>query len=315
MNILCSFAQSQIKRKKSRTVITAAAISLSAALLTAVVNFVASGNIMLTGFLGTDYGYAIMADYTAKFKNTINPKTGRRQQECAYPIDAKTAEDVTDKLREYDKTDVYGSGQDYSTYVAILAPQDITGDMRQVLSGQYDEDQPEIILEVGRIILDDEHYRELCRQAKAPYGGVILLNDYKYNDNGTERYITPMSMVTSTLKLADADGSLSFINIDGVLETAKIPRQLTYPNTNPVRLVIPSAGVSVRGYNWMASPEDEDGFMEYARAVLESYFPQHGMDYDEAGYVSRVYGAQDFARLMNIAIILAAFFSMPLFFC
>lgn len=74
------------------------------------------------------------------------------------------------------------------------------------------------------------------------------------------------------------------------------------------RLVIPSAGVSVCGYNWMASPEDEDGFMEYARAVLESYFPQHGMDYDETGYVSRVYGAQDFARLMNIAIILAAFF-------
>lgn len=76
MNILCSFAQSQIKRKKSRTVITAAAISLSVALLTAVVNFVASGNIMLTGFLGTDYGYAIMADYTAKFKNTITPKPG-----------------------------------------------------------------------------------------------------------------------------------------------------------------------------------------------------------------------------------------------
>ena len=61
--------------------------------------------------------------------------------------------------------------------MATLAPQDITGDMRQVLSGQYDEDQPEIILEVERIILDDEHYRELCRQAKAPYGGVILLND------------------------------------------------------------------------------------------------------------------------------------------
>ena len=56
MNILCSFALSQIKRKKSRTVITASAIALSAALLTAVVNFAASGEAMLAGFLGKDYG-------------------------------------------------------------------------------------------------------------------------------------------------------------------------------------------------------------------------------------------------------------------
>ena len=56
MNILCSFALSQIKRKKSRTMTTASAIALSAALLTAVVNLVASGNAMLAGFLGKDYG-------------------------------------------------------------------------------------------------------------------------------------------------------------------------------------------------------------------------------------------------------------------
>ena len=56
MNILCSFALSQLKRKKSRTVITALAIALSAALLSAVVNFVASGNAMLADFLGEDYG-------------------------------------------------------------------------------------------------------------------------------------------------------------------------------------------------------------------------------------------------------------------
>lgn len=88
-----------------------------------------------------------------------------------------------------------------------------------------------------------------------------------------------------------------------------------YPNTNPIRLVVPSAGVSVRGYNWMANPEDEEGFMAYARDILESYFPQYGMDYDEAGYTSRVYGAQDFVKIMNIAIVLAAFSSTLLFFC
>ena len=56
MNILFSFACKQLKRKKGRTAVTATAIALSAALLTAVVNFVASGRTMLVNFLGKDYG-------------------------------------------------------------------------------------------------------------------------------------------------------------------------------------------------------------------------------------------------------------------
>ena len=28
----------------------------------------------------------------------------------------------------------------------------------------------------------------------------------------------------------------------------------------------------------MASPENENGYMKYAKKVLESYFPQKGMD-------------------------------------
>ena len=56
MNILCALAYSPIKRKKSRTVITIAATSLSTALLTAVINFAVSGNTMVRGFLGEDYG-------------------------------------------------------------------------------------------------------------------------------------------------------------------------------------------------------------------------------------------------------------------
>ena len=47
----------------------------------------------------------------------------------------------------------------------------------------------------------------------------------------------------------------------------------------------------------MTTPENENGYMEYARQVLESYFPQNGMDYGEAGYVSRVYGAEDYSKI------------------
>ena len=292
-------------RKRMHSAVTAFSISIMLFITMSGLQEIAEG---IQNYIYTDYGYTVIADYTARFKNTIHPKTGRRQQVCAYPIDAETAEEITDRLAAYDGTDIYGSGQDYSTYVARLAPQELTEDMRQVLADASGEDQTEMILEVERIILDDKHYRELCTQAGTAYGGVILLNDYKYNDKGTERHIAPLSAAASVLQLEKTDGSKEEIHVDGVLTTAEIPKTLMYPNTNPVRLVVPSAGISVRGYTWMAVPRDEEGFMAYAGEVLESYFPQHGMDYEEAGYTSRVYGAQDFVKIMNIAIVLAAFF-------
>lgn len=305
-NIEYQLAQKNVSsnRKQMHSAVTALSISIMLFVTMSGLKEIAEG---IQNYIYQDHGCTVVADYTAKFKNTIHPKTGRRQQECAYPIDAQTAEEITEKLKGYQDTDIYGSGQDYSTYAAILTPQDLTEDMQKVLSRQSGE-KPEIILDVERIILDDKHYREVCAQAGTDYGGTILLNDYKYNDKGTERHIPPLSMTASTLKLEKADGSLDHINIDGVLTVSEIPKELMYPNTNPIRLIVPSEGISLRGYNWMASPEDEEGFMEYARAVLESYFPQNGMDYEEAGYTSRVYGAQDFVKIMNIAIILAAFF-------
>lgn len=292
-------------RKRMRSAVTAFSISIMLFITMSGLQGIAAG---IENYIYADYGYTVMADYTAKFKNTIHPDTGRRQQECAYPIEAKTAEEITAKLREYGETDIYGSGQDYSTYVAILSKQDLTEEMRQIFADESGAEQTETVLEVERIILDDQHYRELCTKTGIAYGGVILLNDYKYNDKGTERHIAPLLAPVSALELEKADGSREVVSIDGMLSTAEIPKELMYPNTNPIRLIVSAEGMSVRGYNWMALPADQDGFMAYAKTILESYFPQHGMDYDEAGYTSRVYGAQDFARLMNIAIILAAFF-------
>lgn len=301
--LACKNVSSQ--RKRMHSAVTAFSISIMLFIAMSGLQGIADG---IQNYIYRDYGYTVIADYTAKFKNSVHPETGRRQQICAYPIDGGTAGEITDRLRAYDGTEVYGSGQDYSTYTAILTPQDITEDMRRALADGDGGEQSEITLEVERIIVDDQHYSELCAQAGIACGGTILLNDYAYNDNGIERHIAPVSMTARTLHLEKADGSSERIMIDGVLTAAEIPEQLMYPHTNPIRLVVPAEGISVRGYNWMAAPENEAGFMEYARAVLESCFPQYGMDYEEAGYTSRVYGAQDFVKIMNIAIVLAALF-------
>ena len=156
------------------------------------------------------------------------------------------------------------------------------------------------------IIIDEAHYREICERTGAEYGDAVLVNDYKYNDRGKEKHILPLPASISSLQLERADGSTEQVRIGGVLEGEDIPEELMYPNIRPVRLILPYA--EVRGYNWMSSPEDENGYMTYAKAVLEKYFPQGDLDYGEAGFVCRVFGAQDFAKIMNIAIVLAFFF-------
>ena len=256
-------------------------------------------------YMTFDYGYSVVADYSANRKYTINPETGRRE-EHAKTISSELAEEILSELSEYEGTEVYGSGVDYATYDTPLSSEDLTTEMQKALEKEIAEEHGEMLLDVERIVMDKKHYRELCQQAGVKYGGILLLNDYKYNDHGTERHVEPLPESITSLKLEKADGSSKEIKIDAVLSLEEIPKQLLYPNTNPIRIVVPYG--DVRGYNWMTTPENENGYMEYARQVLENYFPQNGMEYAEAGYVTRVYGAEDYSKFMNIAIVLAAFF-------
>ncbi len=257
-------------------------------------------------YMSYDSGYTVIADYSSNRKYTVHPKTGRKV-EIANLISSDMAEEILKKLSEYDKrTEIYGSGVDYATYDAVMNMHELTEEMQRIVEEDQEEKSPEIILDVERIVLDQKHYKELCRKTGVEYGSIFLLNDYKYNDHGTERHIAPFPASINSLNLEKMDGSKEEIKIAAVLNLEQIPKQLLYPNTNPVRIVVPDA--KVRGYTWMASPKDENGYMEYAKAVLESYFPQNGMDYGKAGYVSRVYGAQDYSKFMNISIVLASFF-------
>lgn len=274
-------------------------------------------------YISHDYGYTVMADYTSNYTYRINEETGRGEHLCVQTIDDELAEKIRAELAAYGDTKVYGTGQDYFSRDALLREEEITGEMREAWDylAPEENEAPERTdgetkipvgeealyrLPVERIIVDKEHYRELCEQAGVKYGGTILVNDYRYNDHGTERHIAALKSSTVLLQLEREDGSTEQVRIDGVLLGEDVPKELDYPNENPVRLILPEG--EVRGYNWMASPADEEGYMAHAKAVLEKYFPQGGKEYGEAGFVSRVFGAEDFAKIMNIAIVLAFFF-------
>ena len=289
--------------RKMRSAVTAFAISMTLFVTMSGLKAIADG---LSDYMSPDFGYNVMADYTSNYDSRINERTGRREYRCVQTIDSGLAQEITEELAAYEGNEVYGSGQDYFTYVTTLRERELTRQMREALAYQEEGEGPEYELRVEIITLDERHYREACELAGVASGGTILLNDYKYNDHGRERHIVPFQMSADSLQLEKADGSLTSVRIDGILAGETIPGELMYPNTNPVRLIVP--GAEVRGYNWMSSPENEDGYMTYAKTVLEKYFPQGGREYGEAGFVTRVFGAQDFAKIMNIAIVIAALF-------
>ncbi len=294
--------------KKMRSAVTALSFSMILFVTMSGLKEIADG---ILGYISYDYGYTVMADYTSNYENRIHPETGRRESHYVQAIDNVLAEKITEELEAYEGGEVFGMGQDYNTYVTVLGEREITPELREMLQEQdaeclLTEKQPEYELEVEIIIIDEAHYREICEKAGAEYGDVVLVNDYKYNDRGKEKHILPLSASASSLQLERADGSTEQVRIGGMLAGEDIPAELMYPNIRPVRLILPCA--EVRGYNWMSSPKDENGYMTYAKAVLEKYFPQGDLDYGEAGFVCRVFGAQDFAKIMNIAIVLAFFF-------
>lgn len=249
----------------------------------------------------------VTVDYTSNYDSRINPVTGRDEVHYTRPIDTDLAEQIANELRAFDDQEFFGAGNDYDTYFTVLSEDLLTSVMikaQEYLEGNQ-KTQYEFPVEI--IVLDRNHYEELCVTAGVETGSCILLNTFSYNHRGTEESIVPFSETMNTLTLETADGTPTVVEIDGILTRADIPEELLYPNTNPVRLVVPKA--KVRGYNWMSSPADEEGYMEYANEIMERYFPEGEADaYMELGFSTRVFKTEDYVKVMNIAIVLASVF-------
>lgn len=299
--------------KKMKSAVTAFSFSIILFVTMSGLKEIADG---VSDYISVDYGYTVMADYTSNYEYGVNEKTGRRECHYVQTISHERAEEITEKLAAWEGNEVFGMGQDYDTYITFLKETEITEELAEVLAYEAGKEageqtgqktaEYEIEIEVELITVDEKHYRELCIQTGAAYGDAILVNDYKYNDHGTERHIVPLPVTTSSLQLEKADGSTRNVEIGGMLFEEEMPREFMYPNVRPVRLLLPFE--EVRGYNWMSSPKDEEGYMAYAKEVLEEYFPQGDLDYGEAGFVCRVFGTQDYSKIMNIAVVIAFFF-------
>lgn len=252
-----------------------------------------------------DIPATVMVDYTSVRDVTVNETTGRDEVKYAKPIDNDVANVVTERLREYADTDIFGVGDDMETYIALIPDQMLSPQFPE--AAFFLEERPEYEMSMELITMDAEKYAALCKRAGVPVGSNILINQYSHNDNGRLVEMEPYIFDGKPLRLLKADGSVSEMPVHGEIIREEIPGELLGPGTQMVRLIVPQG--KMRNYIWSADPADIEGFIDYANEVMDELFPQaKDSAYMELGFTTRVYKIRDYMKVMNIAIVLVQVF-------
>lgn len=275
----------------------------TAALAVAVVLFIFIGFLwhqagVFEEMMAGQNGYTVTADYQSA--------TDRDGTDYTKPIASSLGDEITAELARYDGgTEIYGLGNDYARYDVTLD----TSTLAPEIVDHYELDgQQTATFDVECIVIDRSHYAALCEEVGVPVGSTLLINNDRLNIKGYAIDTPVFAETPETLTLDVVDGSQETVHIDAVLTAAETPAELFYPNTNPVRLILPEMD-HMRQYSWEAAPEDMDSFMDYAEQVLAAHFPDQSTDsYMQGGYSARVYATDDYNRVLNVAIVIALIF-------
>ncbi|MBQ6787887.1 MAG: ABC transporter permease [Lachnospiraceae bacterium] len=243
----------------------------------------------------------IMMDYASSRIYRMNEVTGKEEEIILKPIHSSEAELVTQRLLEYGDIQIKGIGYDNCTYHAIISKDYLLSEMIEALGEDFGQ---EVELDVELMVLDKNNYAKVCEAAGVPEGSNILLNYYKYNDNGYMKHIVPFSESIEELSLQKANGEITMFSVDGFLPEEQVPSYVTALNEKPIRLIVPEA--EVRFYDWFCHPEDEAAYTQHARMVSEEFFPTYTDDsYVEEGFTVRISREDTMVKVLNIAIVIA----------
>lgn len=272
-----------------------------AALAVAVVLFVFIGFLWhqagaFNTMMSNQNGYTVTADYQSA--------TAHDGTDYTKPITSALGDAITRELAQAGGTEVYGSGNDYVRYDVTVDTATLTPE----IIDHYALDGQQTTFDVECIVIDQQHYAALCDAAGVPEDSTLLINNDRLNIKGHATDTPVFAETPETLTLDVVDGSQETVHIDAVLTAAETPAGLFYPNTNPVRLILPEMD-HLRQYSWQAAPADMDSFMDTAREILAAHFPDQSTDsYMQDGYSARVYATDDYNRVMNVAIVIALIF-------
>lgn len=243
----------------------------------------------------------LVVDYVSLRDEGDNPETGRRQDIILHPIDSKTYNEINDRLSTFGDFEVWGYGSNRETYYAKADESLFTDDMKQ---------RTEVVNELGEMNFDmvsvtENLYKKICDATGTEYGGNILINTYTYNDNGEKKEIVPFTEDLNGFELVTPDGKTSSITINGFLDRKDMDEWLfDWANRTTVMVITP--GADARYFDWYCEPgEKEAEFVEYARNVIDEYYPNLTDDaYVDQGYTTRISREDTMSMALNVMLVL-----------
>ena len=241
----------------------------------------------------------MMVNYSSIRNVELNKNTGKKEEKIVAPISAATYNEITEKLSKYG-ADVYGVGSDACTYDALLEEDILSEEMLQA-PDIFDENKE---TKAELITVDDKLYKKLCDRAGAAYGSNLLINSYEYNDNGRIVTIKPFKAEVAEIEMVNAANEKQIFYVGGILEQSDLKEQgFREINPYPVRMVVPD--IDARNFDWYCTPNDEQAYSEYARQIMDEYYPILTEDsYVEQGYTVRIACVDTMVKMLNVAIIL-----------
>lgn len=245
----------------------------------------------------------MMVDFTSIRDYLVDDSTGKKEELIRVPITSGVYNEITQRLSDYGDLKVYGIGSDACTFDAVIDEEYLTSQMQNA-SGIYNEFGE---METSLLAVDEKLYKELCDRAKAPYGSNLIINSFKYNSNGEMLALTPFSKNLTKVSLVNAHDEELVLDIGGFLyEDDLIESGFEELFPNPVRIVVPNIGV--RYFDWYCKVDDETKYAEYARNILNDYYPLLTEDsYVDQGYTVRISRMDSMVKVLNIAIVIVEF--------
>lgn len=240
-------------------------------------------------------------DYCSIRDYEIDKNTKREKEIIVAPISSDTYNEIARRLSEYKDAEVYGIGSDACTYNAVLDKNQLSKELQDLpnIFNEYAE------AEASLVAVDEKLYKKLCDRAGAAYGSNLLINSYQYNNNGRVKVTKPFKKDVNEITLINAANEKLPLQIGGILEEEDLFEKGFHELApNPVRIVVPN--IDARYFDWYCLPDDEQAYTEYARKIMDEYYPILTKDsYVQQGYTVRISRMDTMMKMMNIAIVLA----------
>jgi putative ABC transport system permease protein len=169
-------------------------------------------------------------------------------------LDTATAETITEKLRNYKNTEIYGIGgiRRYSTAL------------------------PDGTKTNGALItVDAKHYEELCKTAGVPLGSNLLINLRRETVDGKKTEYVPYDfskLEGKPLMFSLVGHEPIEVTLTGELTRQDVSNEIAYMYESELAVIVPKCESVV--YTWFAKVNDVKGFTEYGKQALDDRAPK-----------------------------------------